>query len=292
MTDQSAPPYAFGRLAAVIAAAGLLLALPATAQSVRREVDGPRPTAQQLQQQQADEQQSRIEDLQAQLAAATAENESLQHQLLNSQREVARLQAMVGTLAQANQDIANGLQQDQAGGAAPPQQDSTKPPAPTPLQPDGGTSGGSASLSGGPLPQGQLGTLPASQTPDPGDLYSQAQDLLRNGQYAQAEVAFADLLEHFPNANIANDARFWYAFTLLARHNDQDAARNFIQFLHDAPNAPRAPEAQVRLGMAFAEMGQTQQACTFYTNLPQRYPRAPANIRALAQSEAARNHCR
>lgn len=285
MTDQSAPPNAFGRLAAVIAAAGLLLALPASAQSVRREVDGPRLTAQQLQQQQADEQQSRIEDLQAQLAAATAENESLQHQLLQAQRENARLQAMVGNLAQANQDIANGLQQDQAGGAAPPQQDPTKPPAP--LQPDG-----SASLSGGPLPQGQLGTLPASQTPDPGDLYSQAQDLLRNGQYAQAEVAFADLLEHFPNAGIANDARFWYAFTLLARHNDQDAARNFIQYLHDAPNAPRAPEAQVRLGMAFAEMGQTQQACTFYTNLPQRYPRAPANIRALAVSEAARNHCR
>ena len=275
MTDQSAPSYALGRLAAVVAAAGLLLAVPASAQSVRRDVDG--PSRAQAQQQQADEQQNRIEDLQAQLAAATAENESLQHQLLNSQREVARLQAMVGNLAQANQDIANGLQQDQqSGDGASVQVDPQKPPPNA-----GGSGGGSASLSGGPLPQGQLGTLPASQTPDPGDLYSQALELLRNGQYPQAEVAFADLLEHFPTAGVANDARFWYAFTLLARHNDQDAARNFIQYLHDAPNAPRAPEAQVRLGMAFAELGQTQQACTFYTNLPQ-----PLSARAAQHPDA------
>ncbi|MFT3727992.1 MAG: tetratricopeptide repeat protein [Terricaulis sp.] len=280
MTDQSAPPNSFGRLAMAFVAAGLLLSMPAAAQSVRRDVDGPSQA-----QQQADAQQDRIEELQTQLTQSTADNENLQRQLLDAKREIARLQAMVGNLAQVNQDISSGQPQP-ADGAAP----SGAPSSPAqPLQPGGG--GGSASLDGGPLPQGQLGTLPASQTPDPGDIYSQAQDALRNGQYAEAEAQFADLLERFPTASVATDARFWYAFTLLARHNDQDAARNFIQYLHDAPNAARAPEAQVRLGMAFAEMGQTQQACTFYLNLPQRYPRAPANIRSLAVNEAARNHC-
>lgn len=282
MTDQSAPPHAFSRFVAAIAAAGFLLTLPAAAQSVRRDIDG--PARAQAAQTQADQQQDRIQELQSQLAQSTAENEDLQHQLMDAKREITRLQAMVGNLAQVNQDISNGVQQPSDG--APPQSGPAPSQESRPLSPSG------ASLSGGgPLPQGQLGTMPASQTVDPGDLYSQAQDLLRNGQYAQAEVAFGDLLERFPNVDISNDARFWYAFTLLARHNDQDAARNFIQYLHDAPNAARAPEAQVRLGMAFAEMGQTQQACTFYTNLPQRYPRAPANIRLLATNEAARNHC-
>lgn len=278
MTDQSAPPNSFGRLAAAIVAAGLLLSVPAGAQSVRRDVDGPSRT-----QTQADAQQDRIEELQTQLTQSTAENEDLQRQLLAAKREIARLQAMVGNLAQVNQDIANGAQ---------PPADATQPVAPSATRPDdGGNGGGSASLSTGPLPQGRLGTLPAGQTPDPGDLYSQAQDLLRNGQYAEAEVAFGDLLQHYPTASIANDARFWYAFTLSARHNDQDAARNFTRYLQDAPNTPRAPEAQVRLGMSFAELGQTQQACAFFLNLPQRYPRAPANIRSLAASEAARKHC-
>jgi tol-pal system protein YbgF len=276
MIDQSAPPHQFGRFVAIIAAAGLLLSVPAAAQSVRRDVD----SASQVQAQ-ADAQQDRIEDLQSQLAAATAENESLQHQLMDAQREIARLQAMVGNLAAVNNDLSAG--NPPAPGGAPQQQQ----------QPQGGSGGGSASLSGGPPQQGQLGTLSASEVPgDAGDAYSQALDLLKNGNYPEAEVAFGDLLQRFPNADVTNDARFWYAFTLLARHNDQDAAQNFVQYLRDAPNSPKAPEAQVRLGMALAEMGRTQQACTFYTNLPQRYPHAPPNIRSLAAGEAARNHCR
>jgi tol-pal system protein YbgF len=291
MTDQFAPPMKLGWIAAA-AIAGLLLSLPASAQSVRRDVDGAQSQAQM--QSQADAQQDRIEELQSQLAAATAQNESLQHQLSDAQRENQRLQAMVGNLASVNQDLSSGnaapspspAGQNQVGQNQGQTQGAPNASSPGP---------GGGELSGGPAPQGQLGTLPASVAPpapvDPGDLYSQALDQLKNGQYAEAESELADLLQNYPHANVANDARFWYAFTLLARHNDHDAAQNFIQFLHDAPNAARAPEAQVRLGMAFAEMGQTQQACTFYTNLPQRYPHAPRDIRALAVNEAARNHC-
>jgi tol-pal system protein YbgF len=289
MTDQFASPMKLSWIAG-LAVAGLLLSSPASAQSVRREVDGA-PSQAQVQSQ-ADAQQDRIEELQSQLAAATAQNESLQHQLLDAQRENQRLQAMVGNLASVNQDLSSGnaaagapqAGQNQGGQAGQP-----NPPGATPP-------GAGADLSGGPAREGQLGVLPASVAPpapvDPGDLYSQALDQLKNGQYAEAESELADLLQNYPHANVANDARFWYAFTLLARHNDHDAAQNFIQYLHDAPNAARAPEAQVRLGMAFAEMGQTQQACTFYTNLPQRYPHAPRDIRTLAVNEAARNHCR
>jgi tol-pal system protein YbgF len=283
MTDPIRGANKLGRLAALIAAAGLALSPAAGAQSVRRDVDGPAQT-----QAQADAQQDRIEELQSQLAAATAENENLQHQLSDAQHEVQRLQAMVGNLASVNQDL--------AAGTAPP--NASPGPAAAP-EPNGAPPGeGRGDLTAG-APEGQLGTLPANAAPvtaptpvDPGDLYSQALDQLKNGQYAEAEAEFADLLQNYPRANFANDARFWYAFTLLARHNDHDAAQNFIQYLHDAPNAARAPEAQVRLGMAFAEMGQTQQACTFYTNLPQRYPHAPRDIRSLAVNEAARHHCR
>jgi len=289
MTDPIRAATKLGRLAAFIVAAGLALSPAAGAQSVRRDVDGPAQT-----QAQADAQQDRIEELQSQLTAATAENENLQHQLSDAQHEVQRLQAMVGNLASVNQDLSAGTP---PANSAPPA--NNPPPAPAPSGNAAGPGEGHGELSDASSPQGQLGTLPASAAPapsptpvDPGDLYSQALDQLKNGQYPEAEAEFADLLQNYPRASVANDARFWYAFTLLARHNDHDAAQNFIQYLHDAPNAARAPEAQVRLGMAFAEMGQTQQACTFYTNLPQRYPHAPRDIRSLAVNEAARHHCR
>src|SRR5262249_11710304 len=151
---------------------------------------------------QADAQQDRIEELQSQLAAATAENENLQHQLSDAQREVQRLQAMVGNLASVNQDLSSG--NPPPGGAAPSDQQGGPPPPPQ----GGNNGGGSADLSGG-LPQGQLGTLPASAVPppqpvDPGDLYSQALDQLKNGQYAEAEAEFADLLQNYPHASVIN----------------------------------------------------------------------------------------
>jgi len=111
------------------------------------------------------------------------------------------------------------------------------------------------------------------------------------GQYAEAELAFGQFLQQFPDADTAADARFWYGFTLLARNNYQDAAANFIQYLQRTPNGARAPEAHVRLGMALAGMGQQREACSAFAALPRRYPGAPANVRALAQREARAANC-
>jgi tol-pal system protein YbgF len=258
MTVQTASLFTRARLAAALAAAGLLLAIPASAQTQL-----PPPAYGQ-----ADARQDRIEELEGQLRESTAENERLQFELLQAQREIQRLRGMVGELAGVNQSL-----------ATPP----AEPEAPTP--PSGGNSAS-------PRTQGTLGTLPASQLPgDAGAAYSRARELLVNGQYAEAEVAFSQFLQAFPDAETAADARFWFAFTLLARNNYADAAANFVQYLQNNPNGPRAPEAQVRLGMALAGMGQQRQACGAFSNLSRRYPNAPRNVRDLAAREARAANC-
>ncbi|MBI3439167.1 MAG: tetratricopeptide repeat protein [Proteobacteria bacterium] len=295
MTDQSASPPPKIRLAACLVVAGFLFAVPAEAQNRQQ---------QQATQTQADAQQDRIEELQRQLTVSTAENENLQHQLMDAQREITRLRAMVGNLAQVNQDVVAGMQNPNA----PPPAQAQAPDTGAPLATQGGAPGpradasdsnGAADAGGKLLPpgaQGQLGTLaesalPPVPTPTPEDAYANARSALVAGQYAEAETAFGDYLEHFPNADNAADARFWFAFTQLARNNYQDAAANFVRYLQAAPNAPRAPEAQVRLGMALAGLGQTRQACGAYANLPRRYPNAPRNIRDLATREARASAC-
>jgi tol-pal system protein YbgF len=309
MTDQLVSPSPKIRLAACLVAAGFLFASPALAQNRQQQQQAAAAA-----QAQADAQQDRIEGLQRQLVDATAENENLQHQLMDAQREITRLRAMVGNLAQVNQDAVAGLQNPNAAAQpgsvalAPDVGAPSQPTSPQPLPPSGGPGGPRADNSGGnsaadaggkPLPpgaQGQLGTLterelPAVPMPTADDAYANARTLLVNGQYPEAEQAFSDFLQHYPNATTAMDARFWYAFTLLARNNYQDAASNFVRYLQAAPNSPRAPEAQVRLGMSLAGMGQAQQACGAFANLPRRYPNAAANIRTLATREAHANHC-
>jgi tol-pal system protein YbgF len=258
------------RLAVALAAAGFLFAAPASAQTQL-----PPPAYGQ-----ADQRQDRIEELESQLRASEAEKEDLQRQLIEANREITRLRGLVGELAGVNQSLATT---PPAGAASPPA--STPAPQPerrsevAPTQP---------TLS----QQGSLGTLPASALPgDAGQAYGQARELLVNGRYAEAELAFSQFLQSFPDAATAADARFWYGFTLYARSNYEGSRDAFVEYLRAAPNGPRAPEAQARLGMAFAQLGQTRQACTAFTNLPRRYPNAPRNVRDLAAREATALRC-
>lgn len=285
MIPRSAPPER-SLAAALIAAAGLALALPAAAQTQL-----PPPTAYAP----ADARQDRIEELEAQLRQATADNEELQHQLMLANREITRLRGMVGELAGVNQDAVASLNDPNAG---PPPDNSGGPNglAPPPKPDDGQLSGGLNDAQ--TRATGTLGTLSENQLPAPsmplrgaGDDFASARSQLNNGQLAEAEVSFSAFLDRYPDDANAPEARYWYAFTLLARHSYADAAANFVTYLQHYGTSARAPEAQVRLGMALIGMGQQRQGCGAFNQLTARYPNASRNVRDLAAREARAAQC-
>lgn len=252
------------RFAGTILIAGLALAPFAAAQTQL-----PPPTNQTL----ADERQDQIEELQAQLNTATAENERLQHDLAVAQREVARLQTMVNDLTAAN--AANAPPPTATDGAAAP---STLSPAQA-------------------ARVGQLGTVSssapaASTTPaDPAEAFRRARALLDAGNLAEAEEAFADFVQANPNATNAPAARYWLAYTLLARNNFDDATTTFADYLRRYPNGAQAADAQVGLGVALAGNHNNAQACTAFSIVPRRYPHAAQTVRDRAAREARALHC-
>lgn len=271
------------RLAATLAAAGFLFAAaPAIAQTAL-----PPPSYGN-----ADARQDRIEELEEQLREQTAENERLQFEIIQRDREIRRLNTMVGELAGVNQDLSSGT---------PPEPGAQPQPGGAPTRP---TADEQSSLNDAQRrASGTLGTMPAG-TPVPRGTppaaepaltaeqsYSRARELLVNGRYAEAEVAFGDFLERHPDAEMAPDARFWFAFTLLARNNYDDAAAGFLDYLQRHGQAARAPEAQVRLGMALVGMGQRQQGCSAFASLVRRYPNATRAVRDLATRESRAAQC-
>ncbi|HVY84103.1 MAG TPA: tol-pal system protein YbgF [Caulobacterales bacterium] len=277
---RTTPLVARGRLAALVVTAGLAFAPLTLAQTQL-----PPPSYGQ-----ADARQDRIEELEAQLRQSTADNEDLQHQLMEARREIARLQGIVGNLSAANQSIVENAQTPPANQAQQPQQQAPAPNAPA--KPDPGLNAAQQAH------VGTLGTMAANAAPpaqaapaDPGAAYSNARQLLVQGNYPEAEQAFDDFLHAYPQADQAADARYWFAFTLLARNNYQDAASNFVTYLQRWPNGPRAPDAQVRLGVALGGLGQTRQACAAFAALPRSYPHASRAVRDMAQREAASLHC-
>jgi tol-pal system protein YbgF len=274
MIQRSDPRNATARLMAVFAAAGLLFVLPASAQTQL-----PPPAFGQ-----ADMRQDRIEELEGQLRDSEAEKEELQRRLNEANRELARLRAMVGELAGVNQSLSTPPADGAPGPAAitpPPSQDRRS-------EADGLNDAQRAQV-------GTLGTIPADAAPapptDPAAAYAQAGRLLNAGRYAEAEIAYQQFIEQFPNATEAGIARFWLAYTQAARNNHRDAASNFVAYLQRTPNGSRAAEAQVRLGMALLGMGERQQGCSAITSMARRYPNAPANARDLAAREARAANC-
>ena len=282
MTQRSAPFSQPARFAACLAAAGFLFVAAASAQT---QLPPPAYGG-------ADARQDRIEELERQLREQTAETEELQRRLNEANREITRLRGMVGELAGVNQSLSQG-QQPPADASGPPP---STPPAAT--QPRGADANPApANLNAAQQrATGTLGTVPAGAVPPPGPRdpvadYSQARELLNNGRLAEAEAAFGAFLERHPSDSNAADARFWFAFTLLARNNYTDAAANFVQYLQATPNGIRAPEAQVRLGMALIGMGEQRQGCGAFANLARRYPNAPRSVRDLAAREARAAQC-
>lgn len=276
MIQRSASFNAIPRLAACLAAAGLLFVLPASAQTQL-----PPPAFGQ-----ADVRQDRIEELEGQLRDSEAEKEELQRRLNEANRELTRLRAMVGELAGVNQSLASPPADGAQGPAA-----ITPPSAPDRRSDAGGLNDAQRAQ------VGTLGTMPADAPPpqappaDPAAVYAQAGRLLNAGRYAEAEIAYAQFIEQFPNATETGIARFWLAYTQAARNNHRDAAANFVAYLQRTPNGSRAAEAQVRLGMALLGMGERQQGCSAITSMARRYPNAPANARELAAREARAGNC-
>jgi tol-pal system protein YbgF len=232
---------------------------------------------------QADARQDRVEELQRQLSQATADNETLQHQLRDARAEVSRLQGIVSDLTAAN---ANAVQNTASVSPNGPQ------------APQSGTVNSDASLNPAQRAAvGTLGTMPsnaaqvAAPAPTSADAYANARALLTSGNYAEAEVAFTDFLQAYPSSREAPEARYWLGAALFARNNYTDAASAFVDYLRHTPNGPNAATAQVNLGFSLARLDHKPQACAAFADVPRRYPHASQAIRDRAAREALALHC-
>lgn len=121
--------------------------------------------------------------------------------------------------------------------------------------------------------------------------FAAANLLLQQQRWREAEGALTAFLQAHPNSEKTPEARYWLGRTQLVQSSYSSAAENFYTLVRTSPNAPRAADAWVRLGMALRGMGQRSEACAAFRDLPTRYPAANAQLRQLARQEAATTQC-
>lgn len=145
---------------------------------------------------------------------------------------------------------------------------------------------------GAPLPQGSLGTLPATALPgDAGPLFAEAKSRLLQFDYAGAEIAFRSFLTEFGNDPQAGEAQYWLAEVLYQQEMFAESGAAYTDMIRSYPDDPRAPEALAKLARSMRLVGDTAQACNALDLLPQRYPNASGVTKNLAAGERVRSGC-
>jgi len=151
---------------------------------------------------------------------------------------------------------------------------------------------GGAATPGESLPEGSLGTIPASALPgEAGALFALAKSKLIQFDYAGAEEAFRAFLERFGDDPQAGEAHYWLGESLYQQKAYADSGAAYTTMIRSYPDNPRAPDALVKLARAMRLIGDKEKACLALGTLPSRYPNASGVTRDLAAVERTKSGC-
>ncbi len=99
---------------------------------------------------------------------------------------------------------------------------------------------------------------------------------LRQGDFAQAQTGFADLLKRYPSTGYKPSALFWLGNAQYAQRNYKDAQVQFRALVSSSPEHARAPEAMLSLANCLIELKDSRAARKTLEDLIKAYPKSEA----------------
>ena len=124
-----------------------------------------------------------------------------------------------------------------------------------------------------------------------GEAFTQARELMLAGDYDAAEAAFASYVQTYPDSPRAPEARYWWGKTLSVKGAQAQAAQAFIAAIRGWPKTAWAPDAVVELARSMVALKKPTDACAILSELPKRYPKAPAAVTTRAQATSRQAKC-
>lgn len=142
-----------------------------------------------------------------------------------------------------------------------------------------------------PAAGGQLAAVEPAVGANPKQLYETAYGHLLQQDYGAAQAGFRDFLKTYPQDRLAPNALYWLGEAHYVQRNYADAAEAFDLVLTTYGNSDKAPDAQLKRGMSLAQLGKRQDACNVLRGVASRFPAAPVQLKAKADSERLRIGC-
>lgn len=153
---------------------------------------------------------------------------------------------------------------------------------------------GSASVTGAPAATGAAGSaasgasvataaaVSASRTTTPAateaDLqaersaYERAFNLLKEGRYDLAVAAFKTFVSTYPKGSYTDNAQYWLGEANYVQRNFKLALSEFEKLVDNYPDSPKRPDALLKIGYTYQELGDTDKARLSLNTVRMNYP--------------------
>jgi tol-pal system protein YbgF len=191
-----------------------------------------------------------------------------------------QIQELTGQSQRRLQELRAGLEAQHN----PPPPPVTTPTSPVVSAPEsttvvGSTAAVSPPTSPAPVQTGAT-TTGGDGTPGPNQLYQLALDQLRRGSTGAARSAFQDLLQKYPNADIAPDAQFYVAETYAKERNTAAADSGYQLVVQRYPTSDRASQALFKHALVLQAANKVQAARAALEDVVKKYPRSDEAVLA------------
>ncbi|MDA1324979.1 MAG: tol-pal system protein YbgF [Proteobacteria bacterium] len=127
----------------------------------------------------------------------------------------------------------------------------------------------------------------------PEQQYDRAHTLIvKHRKYGEAERVLRSFIDTYPKHELTSNAHYWLGRTFFVRADYENAAFAFAEGFQKFPEARKAPDNLLNLGMSLARLGKNREACTTYTRLLATYQNADASLKRRVTRERQQAKCR
>lgn len=207
----------------------------------------------------------------AQSEATNGKLDTTSGQVQSLNDSVDELKSRMAKLDKSIQDLQGQLQNIQSGPAGTQQ----APPA-----------GGSSTPMPGPGAAGAAPAATASQAPPLQETYQAGLRDYNAARYALAAGEFQDVVQYYPQDDMAGSAQFYLGEIAYRQQNYTEAVKNYNSVLEAFSGNRMAPTAQLHKGFALIQLNKKDAGIHELRSLIQRHPQTPEAAQARSKLNA------
>jgi len=136
-----------------------------------------------------------------------------------------------------------------------------------------GTAAPSPDANAAPVASGSAASAGSAQEQQD---YDAAFNLMKQGFYERAAKGFRDFLAKYPQSALRDNARYWLGEAYYVARNYRQSLEEFGKLMNDHPKSPKLPDAMLKTGYCYYELGEWAKARANLNQVVARYPGTPA----------------